>query len=168
MNIIRVSLVICTPAFNHDIGSAAHFEVSEILFFTESPMYKKKWRKNWRGLWIWPPWVICAPVYNHKPKKFCTFRGFLKLFSLELDNEKATPWTIAAQKCSTDEPIENGRPIDPITNWCGLALFCISFSCAENFVILFYEIKLLLTYWLWRLFSEKKCFEDHQWCSNSR
>ncbi len=36
----------------------------------------------WRGLWTWPPWVIFAPAYNHKPKRFCIYLGFLKSFSL--------------------------------------------------------------------------------------
>ncbi len=53
----------------------------------------------------------------------------------------------------TDEPIQNGRPIDPIASYCGLALFCLSFfPCrhfySENFVSLFCEIKLLFTYLL--------------------
>ncbi len=30
----------------------------------------------WRGLWTWPPWVICAPAFNHKLKKFCIYREF--------------------------------------------------------------------------------------------
>ncbi len=29
----------------------------------------------WRGLWTWPPWVICTPACNHKLKEFRTFRG---------------------------------------------------------------------------------------------
>ncbi len=33
----------------------------------------------WRGLWTWPPWVICAPAFNHKLKKFCIYRGFSKI-----------------------------------------------------------------------------------------
>ncbi len=42
-----------------------------------------RWRKDWanvsslgRGLWTWPPWVICAPAFNYRLKKFCTYRGF--------------------------------------------------------------------------------------------
>ncbi len=33
----------------------------------------------WRGLWIWPPWMICAPPFNHKLKKFCIYRGFSEI-----------------------------------------------------------------------------------------
>ncbi len=28
----------------------------------------------WRGLWTWPTWVICAPAFNPKFKKFCIYR----------------------------------------------------------------------------------------------
>ncbi len=36
----------------------------------------------WRGLWTWPPWVICAPAFNHKLKKFCIYRDFSEIFFL--------------------------------------------------------------------------------------
>ncbi len=63
---------------------------------------------NWRGLWTWPPGMTCVPALNHKFKKFSTFSGVMKSFYLRnltsgqkclgLDNEKATPWIITAQK----------------------------------------------------------------------
>ncbi len=28
---------------------------------------------KWSGLWTCPPWVVCAPAFNHKIKKFCSF-----------------------------------------------------------------------------------------------
>ncbi len=28
------------------------------------------------GLWSWPPWVVCAPAFNHKLKKLCISQGF--------------------------------------------------------------------------------------------
>ncbi len=39
-------------------------------------------KDNWRGLWTWPPWVICAPAFNHKLKKFCIYREFSYIFFL--------------------------------------------------------------------------------------
>ncbi len=33
----------------------------------------------WRGIRTWPPWVICAPAFNHKLKKFCIYRAFSEI-----------------------------------------------------------------------------------------
>ncbi len=39
--------VICTPAFNHKIGNAAHSGVSEVLFFTKSYKWKEQRLEKW-------------------------------------------------------------------------------------------------------------------------
>ncbi len=85
--------------------------------------------------------VFCALAYNHKPKKFCTFPGFLKWFSLRnLTSERRTKdlttkgllhGPLRHRNSPTDEPNQNGRLINPINPWCGPALLCLSFSLAE-------------------------------------
>ncbi len=45
--------------------------------FEEKLSIHDYWQKVlWRGLSTWPPRVIWAPAFNHKLKKFCTYRGF--------------------------------------------------------------------------------------------
>ncbi len=34
--------------------------------------------RAWHSVYTWPPWVICAPAFNHKLKDFCIDWGFLK------------------------------------------------------------------------------------------
>ncbi len=43
---------------------------------------------KWRGLWTWPPWVICAPAFNHKLKKFCIYRGFSEIVFLRKPHKR--------------------------------------------------------------------------------
>ncbi len=43
----------------------------------------------WRGLWTWPPWVTCAPAFNHKLKKFRIYRGFSEIVYVK----KPHKWT---------------------------------------------------------------------------
>ncbi len=100
------------------------------------------------------PGVICASAFNHKLKKFCTFRDLMKSFYLRdltsgrknwgLENEKAISWTIAAQKLSNW--LANSRwltdwPNHPLV-WHIVVLS--SFSLAESSMLkisLFYYTK---------------------------
>ncbi len=87
--------------------------------------------------------MIYAPAFNHKLKKLCIYRGFLKSQTqeilnlsgvseivlrnltkgrknLEQDNEKATTWNIAAQKLPNRRKNSKWPPTgettgDPIT-----------------------------------------------------
>ncbi len=107
-----------------------------------------RWRSNcflktWRGPWTWPPWVICAPAFNHKLKKFCIYREFSKIVflrKLHKRTEKNKNWTmkrllhgtLRLKYSPTGEQIQNGRTADeisrdPITPWCGSPLFCPCF-----------------------------------------
>ncbi len=99
---------------------------------------------------------LCAQSLNHKVRKFCTFRGYSEAVLFR----KTYKWTgelttglLRLRSSQSGEPIQDGRPMDqiardPVTAWCGPALFCLSFSLAEismlkKFVILLYEEKLL-------------------------
>ncbi len=65
----------------------------------------------WHGLWTLSPWVAC----NHILKKFCTFRGFLKLFSLRnyTIGEWTKDWAIEGLRNSpTGKPVQTDRPTD--------------------------------------------------------
>ncbi len=99
----------------------------------------------WRGLWTWPPWVICALAFNHKLKKFCTYRGCSEI-SQQDGRTKNWPMKrllqgkLRLKNCPTSEQIHNGRltdeiPRDPITPWCGPQLFCPCSSVAETSVL---------------------------------
>ncbi len=118
----------------------------------------------WRDFWTWPSWVICAPAFNHKLKKICIYRGFFEIVFFKKPHKRTEKIRIGQWKgyymvhsgsgtLQTENKIQNGRPTDEIwpnnflmrpTTVLSLFFPCRNF-CAENFVIFFYEIKLLFT-----------------------
>ncbi len=73
----------------------------------------------WRSLWTFPPWKICAQIL----KKVCTCRGFWNRFlqdTLQVDwrtkvwiTKRLLHGPLRNRNSPTDEPILDGRPIDP-------------------------------------------------------
>ncbi len=126
----------------------------------QTPVTRHMKKTIWHGLWTWPPWVICAPAFNHKLKSFCIYRGFSYIFFLRklhkrteeirIANAKASTWNIEAQVLPnrrTNSKLPNGgwnskKPNNSLmwpTTVLSLFFPCRNF-CAENFVIFFYEI----------------------------
>ncbi len=63
-----------------------------------------------RGLWTWPPWVICAPAFNYKIRGFWSFvlHEILQVEETtvkEMDNWKVTPRDNVLLKISNSAPI---------------------------------------------------------------
>ncbi len=133
--------------------------------------------QHWRGLWTWPPWLICALAFNHKLKKFCIYRGFSESIFLKKPHNRAEELRIGQWKgyymniAAQELPKRRTNSKWPTDRWnCKrpnnslmwptivLSLFfpCRNF-CAENFVIIFYEIKLLFTY----LKKDAICLNEH-------
>ncbi len=128
----------------------------------------------WRGLWTWPPWVICAPAFNHKLRKFSTFRGFSEIVFLKKPHKRTEELRIGQWKgyymehCGSKLPNRRinskwncKRPNNSLMRpTIVLPLFfpCRNF-CAENFVIFFYEIKLLFTYFTYLQVNTKRFIE---------
>ncbi len=99
----------------------------------------------WRGLWTWPPWVICTPAFNHKLKKYWIYRGFFwNCFLRETSQEDGINknWTMkkllhgkmSLRNSPTDDEWNSKRPNNSLlwlaTNLC---LFFPCRNCAENF-----------------------------------
>ncbi len=64
-----------TRYFSTTALPSLRFPLQKILYWNFCYFFTKFWI-FWRGLWTWPPWVICAPAFNHKFKKFCIYREF--------------------------------------------------------------------------------------------
>ncbi len=106
------------------------------------------WGREWvirllyfsRGLWTWPPWVICASPFYHN-KGNAAHSGVSEVFFhevlqveettvKEMDNWKAIPRDNVILKISNGVPIQDGWPTDPITteiitSRCGLTMMCL-------------------------------------------
>ncbi len=92
-----------------------------------------------RGLWTWPPWVICAKAFNHKIGNVAHSGVSEVLFftkSYKWKRQRWKKWTIGRQilqtMCFRRSPtvrlFQDGWPTDPITTEvitspCGLTMF---------------------------------------------
>ncbi len=63
-----------------------------------------------RGLWTWPPWVICGPAFNHKLKKFCIYRGFSEILFLKKPHKRTEEIRIGQWKDYFMEHCGSGTP----------------------------------------------------------
>ncbi len=87
-----------------------------------------------RGLWTWPPWVICAPAFNHKVGN-AAHSGVSKVLfftkSYKWKTQRWKKWITGRLLLETmhfwGALIQNGWPTDPFTteiktSRCGLTI----------------------------------------------
>ncbi len=67
------------------------------------------WRLAWR-LELWPSWVICAPAFNHKLKKFCIYRGLSEIVFLKKPQKRTEETRIGQWKGYYMEHCGSGPP----------------------------------------------------------
>ncbi len=71
----------------------------------------------WNGLWTWPPWLICAPAFNHKIRN-AAHSGVSEVVSFtksyKWKKQRWKNWTTIL-KIPNGAPIQDGWATDPIT-----------------------------------------------------